>query len=961
MKRKIWTTTAFSLFIIMQLAYAYSNIGTPFIKNYPTDVYQAGLQNWDIGQDQYGKMYFANNEGLLTFDGANWKLFKVENETKVRSLLIDGERIYVGAQGDFGYFEPNEKGSLVYYSLKEKMPKAHQKFADVWDIVKSGEQLYFKTYNKVFVYNDAIQLIASDQDFVFFQKEQDDVLLQSRKNGLYKVHHNTISAFLNNPLFLEDNITGALTINNQLLVTSLKSGVFSFDGNALLPWKMNDNNLIKGHRINCAMQIDDERIALGTLTGGLFIVDHQGKVLHRINVKEGLQSNEVLNIFKDGKGNIWLALSNGIDYIEINSPYAMIKPDRGLGGSGYAAKVHDGKIYFGMSNGLYAIDWKAYYHPLNMDTFQLIKNTKGQVWGLNTCNDELLLSHHEGAFRVENGRIHVLSDLSGSWLFQPLQKDEHFILEGNYQGLSIYEYKNGHHQLRNRVSNIIDESCRIVAQDKDGTIWVAHPFRGVYKIQLDGSNSAATSFKLYNTEQGFPTDWVHVFNIGESLVFTSERGIYEYYAQEDTFKLSEEWGTVFPHDSWVKKLVEDNNGNIWFVKDDDVGIIKVKNTGLQKQLDIQYHPKLKGKLVGSFEHIYPFDEENVFFAVGEGFIHFNPIRAITEDTLFNVHLQEVTLGDSTLVFGGWQTQKWIRPNFKHNQNSFVFKYAASSYSDFKLVSFQYRLKGLEDDWSLWRSKNIKEYTSLRPGSYEFQVRAQDAHGNVTAIKAFEFVISPPWYLSYLAIAIYMFIGVGSLFGLILIPRRQFEKEKAMLKQEQEKTLDETTKVYEKIVADNQAAITQLQQEKLKTEIQHKTQELATATMHLVQKGELINKLIEKLTAIQKSTEDPSIKKEIRSTIQLLNQSAQLDEDWEQFATYFDQVHANFLQRLQATYPQLTPKDQRLCIYLKMNLSTKDIVPLMNISVRGVEVSRYRLRKKLELDSTVNLNEFMMRF
>ena len=211
------------------------------------------------------------------------------------------------------------------------------------------------------------------------------------------------------------------------------------------------------------------------------------------------------------------------------------------------------------------------------------------------------------------------------------------------------------------------------------------------------------------------------------------------------------------------------------------------------------------------------------------------------------------------------------------------------------------------------------------------------------------------------IIIYTILIIATLVGLIWIPQRRFESERALLKQEQEKTLQETTQEYQKIVAQNQAEISQLQQEKLKNEIQFKNQELATTTMHLVQKGELLNKLKENLNKMLGTTNDPKLKKEIRSTIQLLTQNAQLEKDWEQFAQYFDEVHVDFLKRLKDEYPQLTPKDQRMCVYLKMNLSTKEIVPLMNISVRGVEVSRYRLRKKLGLDSNVNLNEFMMKF
>jgi hypothetical protein len=290
--------------------------------------------------------------------------------------------------------------------------------------------------------------------------------------------------------------------------------------------------------------------------------------------------------------------------------------------------------------------------------------------------------------------------------------------------------------------------------------------------------------------------------------------------------------------------------------------------------------------VGGFEHIYPYDEENVFFPLERGFMHFNPKRYGSLDTLFHVHLEEVKQGDSMMVFGGWNSKDWKKPKFKDYQNAFTFKYGATDYSNLNIIEFQYLLKGLDEDWSVWTTKNLKEYTALPYGKYNFQVKARNANGQVSEIRSFEFEIMPPWYATITAKVIYFLFGIGSLLSLILIPRRKFEQEKAILVQEQEKTLQETTQVYQKIVAKNEAEINELQQEKLKAEIQFKNQELATTTMHLVQKGELLNKLKDNLNNMLKNTSDPKMKKEIRSTIQLLNQDAQLDKDWEQFAQYF---------------------------------------------------------------------------
>ena len=116
-------------------------------------------------------------------------------------------------------------------------------------------------------------------------------------------------------------------------------------------------------------------------------------------------------------------------------------------------------------------------------------------------------------------------------------------------------------------------------------------------------------------------------------------------------------------------------------------------------------------------------------------------------------------------------------------------------------------------------------------------------------------------------------------------------------------------------------------------------------MHLVQKSEMLQKIKNDIQRISKLSTEPNVVKEMRKIVRKVSADEVLDSDWEQFAQHFDQVHGQFLQRLRTKHPQLTPKDHRLCAYLRMNLSSKEIAPLMNISVRSVEVARYRFAEK----------------
>jgi DNA-binding CsgD family transcriptional regulator/preprotein translocase subunit YajC len=318
-----------------------------------------------------------------------------------------------------------------------------------------------------------------------------------------------------------------------------------------------------------------------------------------------------------------------------------------------------------------------------------------------------------------------------------------------------------------------------------------------------------------------------------------------------------------------------------------------------------------------------------------------------------------------MLFGGWfvhgsdlsmQQNKDDIPQLDAGMNNLRCSFSATDYKSPDFLQYRVKLEGLDRDWSDWTSETVRIFTNLSPGQYSFQVQARRKDGLESKIASFSFVVCPPWYKSVLALILYALVFVGFFAGFLLRQQQKFESEKEKL-----------TKVHQQAVAQQQreveqskAAVTEIQNEKLEAEIRYNNQELAMATMHLVQKGEILLTVQENLNKIFEKSADTAVKKEIQQLLNLLNFDTQLDEDWQQFAFHFDQVHVDFLKRLREQYTQLGINDQKLCAYLRMNLTTKEIAPLMNISVRGVEASRYRLRKKLDLPNDANLTDFMMR-
>lgn len=160
-------------------------------------------------------------------------------------------------------------------------------------------------------------------------------------------------------------------------------------------------------------------------------------------------------------------------------------------------------------------------------------------------------------------------------------------------------------------------------------------------------------------------------------------------------------------------------------------------------------------------------------------------------------------------------------------------------------------------------------------------------------------------------------------------------------------------------AESDKITSSLQREELIAEVNSKNKELATITMHLVERGKLLSKIREELVLALKNNQALAGAGDFKVILKMLGDAEGNRHDWEQFSIHFDDVHRNFLSALKSQYPVLSTTDLKLCAYLRLNLSSKEIAQSMNITVKGVEVSRYRLRKKLNILKDVNLFDYLL--
>lgn len=945
-------------------------LGSPSVTNFSRADYHAGTQNWDIQQDEKGIIYFANNKGLLEFDGTNWRTFPLPNGTIARSVNYDKNgRIYFGGQNEVGYLETNDLGKPLYTSLIPLFPKEYRSFEDIWEIFIQPNSIYFCSRKGIFRFKDGqIEIIKpKNQLFESFFQIDGKIIIQDLEEGLFELKDNSVIPIPNSNFFQKEKIIAILPLDNtKKLIFTFSKGLFLMDESGINPWDVPANDFFKIHQAYCAIELNEGKYAVGTPQNGLLIINKIGRQELHLNKNKGLQNNTVLSVIQDSQQNLWLGLDNGIDYAEINSPFTKIRTQEGITGTGYTSISHDGKLFFGTNQGLFFKEWGNDRTSLKNTKFKLVDNGLGQVWSINKVNDEIIVGQHKGASILRNGRLIPISNIEGAWKFMTLESNPEFAIGGHYTGLYLYKNhkvegsnnQSSNWKLEGKIQGF-DESARTFEEDSNGNIWVSHSYKGLYKIVLSEDLKSATKVKSYVGSNGLPNELViNVVKIRNELIFTTPKGVFKYDVFKDKFITHQDFIEIFGKNRNYHRLVEDNLGNIWFSVDNEFGVIKVEEKGVFNKFEVMYFNQIQEDLVDGFEHIYSFDDKNVFIGSEKGFAHYSPLDQKNRDFSFKIlvrNVTNITQGDSTFYWGNPTEEKF---NFHYKMNDFRFAFSAPYYEKIGYLKYRFRLEGFENEWSNWMAKTEKEYTNLAPGRYSFNVQARNAYGQLSDEANFEFNISPPWFWSWYSKIAYFMIALIGLYSYSKVISKREEKKTVAFKKEQTEKLELKEAEFKEEVKKSEGEIIKLKNDKLNTDIKHKNSQLASATMHLVQKSEILMKIKNDLTNIQ-SGAAPDVKKRIQQITRVIESDIQLDESWEQFETYFDQVHENFFKRLRGKFPELTPKDQKLCAYLRMNLTTKEIAPLLNISVRGVEISRYRLRKKLGLNSEVNLVAFIL--
>ena len=905
------------------------------VRNFAPDVYRSETQNWGITQSEQGVIYVANNKGLLEFNGANWKLYPSPNHTIIRSVCANGNRIYTGCYMEFGYWDKDELFNLKYTSLSKKIKNKLLEDEHFWNIICYGQWTLFQSLHRIYIYDNrsnTFQIIASKTNLPKMFAAGNQIYFQKINEGVFKLENGKPVLLTDFPVLKNNILINIFLFGNKMLMQTQENGFFVYDNGTVSEWQTNASAKIKSLSVYSSRQLRDGSFVLGTIGEGVYFLSAEGKISKHLEKINGLQNNTVLAVFEDADHNVWLGLDNGISVLNYRSAFRTYYDAHGVFGSVYAAAYYQGYLYLGTNQGLF-------FRPLiaNED-FKLINGTKGQVWALKVIDNTLFCGHNAGTFTVKGNNAELICKELGTWDIKPIENNPNLLLQGNYEGLNVLEKQGETWRWRNKIEGF-NISSRFFELMPDNQIFVSHEYKGVYRLTISSDYQKVTRFEEI-------PDAPLSFNAGiikhrGTLLYFAESGLYKYDGQKKGFQKDEKMTKlILDDDAYISgKMVQDGNQTLWmFTKNN---ITAVSSGKLNSEPNIHRVPlslPVRENVVG-FENLLHLGNDMYLLGTSNGYMLFNLNEIADKEYVIQINSIEKNKSNQTAANIPLLAKNY---RLKYGENNIKFSYSVPAYDKFTPVKYQYKLEGIYDDWADWTDDSQAVFKNLPSGSYTFQVRAKVGNKLTANIASYHFSVAKPWYASWWMMLIYVMMFGVLLWFINRLYKRRYDKKTEKINQE--KLLMQLK---------NEKEIIKLRNDNLNNEVESVNRELASTTMAVIKKNELLNTLRVKLQ--QTATDGASVK----SALKIIDENLDKNSDWETFQQAFNNSDRDFLKKLKELHPALTPNDLKLCVYLRLNLSSKEIAPMLNISPQSVEIKRFRLRKKMELNHEENLTDYIL--
>ena len=757
--------------------------GRPPIQIFTPRDYRGHPQNWSVVQHPNARIYVANSEAIMEFDGVEWQRLEGFAQPAISMDLSSDERIYVGSIGAIGYLEPTADDELQYHDLTGELPEAMQGFSQVWRTWAQSDGVYFGTNERIIHYDGS--------DFTAWEPEQtfhlmfavgDRVFVRERGIGLLELVDGEFQAMPGGERFAESRVDTMIPWQDEtLLVAAGLEGFFVFDGEGFEPWSNDAAQRLPEAFVYHAIRLSDGRLAAATVSDGIYLFEPDGRWTGHYTRETGLPTDAVNFLAEDRQQGLWAALDRGIARVDTGNRITRFDDRNGLTGVVSALHRHQGQMYAGTGDGLFRLE-----HGPQARWLQ-IEGVRSQTWDMLSRGADLLVANHQGVYSVADDTARLIFEPGGpAFALMASGTITERIYIGLGDGLMAIEENEGQWESVGHAEGI-SASVRTMTEGPDGHLWLGTNISGPIRLTLDETGfPVVPEIRRFDTSDGLPNTFqVYPVMVEGALRFSTSGGLYALDDNGDSLTLAPEFEQMLAgNDGRTWHPYTDLQGRIWMHRADqntrttELGFAVPSANG-----EYQWHspPWLRSMDDHFLPTFHADDGGSLWFGGDEGLFRLDPYGRQESGYSFQTRIRDVVdeQGESLIDHGDTGGTLTL----PIDKNRVRFEFAAPSYVDLSANEYQVRLQGLESGWSPWFDEPFVAYTNLWEGDYQFEVRARDARGNVGETAAFRFTIQPPVYRTVWAYAVYAVLLALFARALLRWRFRRLEAQKRALEQE----------------------------------------------------------------------------------------------------------------------------------------------------------------------------------
>jgi len=895
-----------------------------YVENIPSSEYLGDVQVWDIKSGPDEVIYAATARGLSVFDGVRWRNFTTANLALFRCLYYDTieKRLYAAADNEFGYWEVDKYGQYIYNRIYSNQNK---EISDIfWRILGEGDNVYFQTHDKVYLFDKAdqkVRLFFSHDDIHYMHKLREEICIQAGKN-LWKKSDET---FIDTQIVVPDRIVGMYPHKEGFIIITQDKGLMTLKDGIVESIHSDVSRKLSNASVFSSAQLNDSTYLLGTVLGGLFIMDDNMKIINQINFESGLNHTTVLSVNSNLSGDIWLGLDGGMACIR-HAPHEIILENKNDDiGSIYDGVWFNGNLYVATNKGLYIYE--------NNTETRFITNSQGQIWNLVIAGNHMYVCHDKGLFVLNEGILKAVSP-KRVWQLKSLGNNSPYYISMDFEGgFSLYKVSPEGLKFEKKISGFsgLNTDAGI---DRFGQIWVQDRFTNPVRIKLDNYNNIETIQK-YDLPEFVNTLWRA--DIDNDVVFFENKTAYTYDISRNELIVNEHYSKLLENMLFEPMHITQSGDNFFYISRQKAGYIKRYNNSFYNFGEI--FQSLNNYGVPTMARRFIKIDNNI---TGMGLQNGIALYLTYNSELTSYNKKELEISQITLNSQGIET---LLPVSNDAEIPVPYKYSDIQIYFKGLYEHRQILYSIDNgEWKLVKGAPYFRLPHLDSGHYSIRFRNMEPDFSELNVINIQINIDKPWYQStcfYIALLIF-FIACILLIRKLFKYRMQVQQE--IIIKKQKKILENEKKEYELRL--------------LKLQLKKEEKQLVNLTMESIKRNSMLKEIRNDVTNLSAENNEGGIKNKIKMLVKKIDHHLRDRETHELFEKYFNAIHDGFLDRLLKKHPDLTQNELRLCAYIKLNFDSKEIAVYTNISPNSVTIARHRLRRKLNLNQEVSLQKYI---